>query len=77
MEQFPVAGPQADLNDHLPLDARTGEPADLQAERPESTAAGPPKTSAAALSKITKEKHPIRVLFFRDHEITEGGLPCG
>jgi hypothetical protein len=27
-------------------------------------------TSAAALSMITKEKHPLRVLFFRDHEIS-------
>jgi hypothetical protein len=27
-------------------------------------------TSAAALSMITKEKHPMRVLFFRDHEIS-------
>jgi hypothetical protein len=26
--------------------------------------------SAAALSMITKKKHPMRVLFFRDHEIS-------
>jgi hypothetical protein len=29
--------------------------------------AGPPD----APSMITKEKHPMRVLFFRDHEISE------
>jgi hypothetical protein len=70
MEQFPVASPQVDLNDRLPLDAHIGEPADLQVERPESTAAGPVKTSAAALSMITKEKSPMRAFFFRDHEIS-------
>ncbi|MGH3214192.1 MAG: hypothetical protein ACRDL9_06405, partial [Trebonia sp.] len=26
--------------------------------------------SSAALSMITKEKHPMRALFFRDHEIS-------
>ncbi len=41
-------------------------------EGPES---GPAKTSAAVLSMITKEKSPMRVLFFRDHEIS-GGQPC-
>jgi hypothetical protein len=40
------------------------------AEGPGSTAAGPAKTSSAALSMITKEKSPMRVLFFRDHEIS-------
>ena len=39
-------------------------------EVPGSTAAGPGKTSAVALSMITKEKSPMRVLFFRDHEIS-------
>jgi hypothetical protein len=76
MEQFPVARPQADLNDLLPLDARVGEPADLQAERPESTAAGPAKTSAAALSMITKKNLPMHAIFFRDHEISGLG-PAG
>jgi hypothetical protein len=33
MERFPVAPPQVDLNDGLTLDAHTGEPADLGAER--------------------------------------------
>jgi hypothetical protein len=42
----------------------------LQIEEPEFTAAGVAKTSAAALSMITKEKHPMRALFFRDHEIS-------
>jgi hypothetical protein len=42
----------------------------IQVERLESTAAGPAKTSAAALSMIPEEKHPMRVLFFRDHEIS-------
>jgi hypothetical protein len=28
------------------------------------------RTSAAALSMITKEKSPLRALFFRDHEIS-------
>jgi hypothetical protein len=36
-----------------------------------SAVAGSSSTeSAAALSMITKEKHPMRVLFFRDHEIS-------
>jgi hypothetical protein len=29
--------------------------------------------ATAALSMITKEKSPIRVLFFRDHEINGAG----
>jgi hypothetical protein len=70
MEQFPVPRPQANLTDRLLLDARTGEPVDLQVEGPESTTAGPGKTSATALAMITKEKSPMRVLFFRDHEIS-------
>jgi hypothetical protein len=40
MDHFPVASPQIDLNGRLPLHARTGEPADVQVGRPESTAAG-------------------------------------
>jgi hypothetical protein len=51
--------------------ARTpSERADLQVEGPGSTAAGLAKTSAVALSMITKEKSPMRALFFRDHEIS-------
>jgi hypothetical protein len=39
-------------------------------EEPESPAGGPAENSAAALGMITKEKHPMRVLFLRDHEIS-------
>src|ERR1700733_4782508 len=41
------------------------------AEGPGSTAAGgPARTSAPALSMITKKNRPMRAIFFRDHEIS-------